>query len=202
MKIKIFFLSLICILLGLLLDKQNELIKIPKDERELEQIDKTIITGKITHISDGDSFVMNDNIKIRLFAIDAPELTQTCILSEEILKETGETVTTTTEIKCGENAKSKLEELTNKKEISCLPKGKDAYGRIVSECYYDVKNRRTKKINKININKEMVATGNAIAFLSFSDKYLDDENKAKQENKGIWATTFDLPSVYRKKNQR
>ena len=106
MKIKIFFLSLICILLGLLLDKQNELIKIPKDERELEQIDKTIITGKITHISDGDSFVMNDNIKIRLFAIDAPELTQTCILSEEILKETGETVTTTTEIKCGENAKS------------------------------------------------------------------------------------------------
>ena len=51
-----------------------------------------------------------------------------------------------------------------------------------------------------HINKEMILSGNAVAFSQISEKYVEDENKAKSENKGIWATTFDMPSVYRKKN--
>ena len=46
----------------------------------------------------------------------------------------------------------------------------------------------------------MILSGNAVAFSQISEKYVEDENKAKSENKGIWATTFDMPSVYRKKN--
>ena len=46
----------------------------------------------------------------------------------------------------------------------------------------------------------MVLTGNAIAFKKISEKFVDDENKAKSENNGIWATTFDTPSDYRKQN--
>ena len=32
-----------------------------------------------------------------------------------------------------------------------------------------------------------------------TDKYLEDEHRAKAGNKGIWATTFLTPSDYRKK---
>lgn len=184
--------------MGILINKQNELIKVPKDERSLKEVSGNVISGKITHINDGDSFILNEDIKIRLYAIDAPELMQTCTLNKQILQENGETITYTEEIKCGENAKNKLADLTKQYNVSCLPRGIDAYNRTVAECYVEIKNKRTKKIDKVNINKEMVASGNAVAFLSFSDKYLDDENKAKHDNKGIWATTFDMPSVYRK----
>lgn len=202
MKIKVFIFILICIFLGILIGKQNELIKIPKDERDLKETSSEVIFGKITRVIDGDTFILNEDIRVRLYAIDAPELAQTCILNKEILQENGETINDTEEIKCGENSKNKLADLTKQYNISCLPKGIDAYDRLVAECYAEVKNRRTKKIDKVNINKEMVVSGNAVAFVSFSDKYLDDENKAKHDNKGIWATTFDMPSVYRKKNHR
>ena len=202
MKIKVFIFALICIFLGILIGKQNELIKIPKDERGLKETSSEVISGKITRVIDGDTFILNEDIRVRLYAIDAPELAQTCILNKEILQENGETINDTEEIRCGENSKNKLIDLTKQYNISCSPKGIDAYDRLVAECYAEVKNRRTKKIDKVNINKEMVASGNAVAFVSFSDKYLDDENKAKHDNKGIWATTFDMPSVYRKKNHK
>ena len=237
--------------MGFLVNEQNILIRVPKDERELIKISDKVITGKISHISDGDSFVMEDNTRIRLFGIDAPELAQTCILTSDnqdktssdlinaqnntanntqtnnvnnntqnndtqgnilsdlikqnipdINKTSTETVKNTEEIKCGENAKNKLAELIKDQTISCIIKGKDSYGRMVGECYFEIQNRRNKKANKININKEMVLSGNVVAFVQISDKYVDDENKAKQENRGIWATTFDLPSVFRKKNSR
>lgn len=233
MKIKIFFLILTCSFFGILINKQNTLIKVPKDERSLIKVSNEIIKGKVIYINDGDSFTLEDNTKIRLFGIDAPELLQTCVLTiENLEKNVSETTTINTanikkntspniakkdtdvkseetkailnieEIKCGENAKNKLTELIKNRTVSCLIKGKDSYDRMVSECYFEVPNRITKKNNRININKEMVSSGNAVAFLQFSDKYVDDENKAKQENRGIWATTFDLPSVYRRKNIR
>lgn len=195
-----------------------------------------IVKGKVIYINDGDSFILEDNTKIRLFGIDAPELPQTCILTIENLEKDSSSKTTTTntanikentppnivkkdtdvknnteeikailnveEIKCGENAKNKLTELIKDRTVSCLVRGKDSFDRMVSECYFETQNRITKKNNRININKEMVLSGNAVAFLQFSDKYVDDENRAKQENRGIWATTFDLPSVYRRKNIR
>lgn len=227
MKVKIFLLILICSFLGILVNEQDTLIRVPKDERDLIKVSSEIITGKIIHINDGDSFILENDIKIRLFGIDAPELAQTCVLTQDgqeknvnddsdkkintlsdLIKHninennTEELFTNAQEIKCGENAKDKLAELTKDKTISCIIKGKDSYGRMVGECYFEVQNKRTKKANRININKEMVASGNAVAFLQFTDKYLDDENKAKQENRGVWATSFDLPSVYRKKNAK
>ena len=230
MKFKIFLLILICSFLGVLVNEQNTLIRVPKDERDLIKVSSEIITGKITHINDGDSFVLENDIRIRLFGIDAPELAQTCLLTQDSQEKNGSenadvkkvntlsdlikqninekggndeiSTTSTQEIKCGENAKDKLAELTKGKTISCIIKGKDSYGRMVGECYFEAQNRRTKKVNRININKEMVLSGNAVAFMQITDKYIDDENKAKQENKGIWATSFDSPSVYRKKNAR
>lgn len=224
MKIKIFFLLLICIFFGTLITKQNQLIKVPKEDRGLIQISEKIITGKVARVSDGDSFVLEDGSKIRLFAIDAPELEQTCILTTEILSDDQnknlvknstqnstqntdqnlgqKVITKQEEIKCGEISKNKLSDLIANNEVICLVRGKDAYDRFVADCGIEKYNKRTKKNNKINVNKEMVLNGYAVAFQQISDKYLEDENRAKSENKGIWSMTFDMPSVYRRKNNK
>ena len=47
----------------------------------------------------------------------------------------------------------------------------------------------------------MVLEGHAIAYLRYSDKYLDVQEIAKKVKLGIWAGTFDLPEEWRKKNK-
>ena len=188
---------------GVLINKQDELIKIPKDERQLIQVSEKVITGKVAIFNDGDSFVLENGTRVRLFGIDAPELGQICILITEIHnKDTTEPVVKEEEVACGENSKSKLKDLIGNNEITCLVRGKDAYDRLVGDCSLEKYNKKTRRKNKININKEMVLNGNAVAFQQISDKYLEDENRAKSENKGIWGMTFDMPSIYRKKNNR
>ena len=71
--------------------------------------------------------------------------------------------------------------------------------RFVADCGFERYNKKTKRKDRININKEMVLSGHAIAFQKITDKYLEDEHRAKAGNKGIWATTFLTPSDYRKK---
>jgi endonuclease YncB( thermonuclease family) len=224
-KMKVVILIIVCSFFGFLVNEQNTLIKVPKDERNLAEVPSKIISGNVTYVDDGDSFVLNKDTKIRLFGIDAPELSQTCLITndktankdtsgnnsnevltnKDIFDNAGDRVLVdinNEEIRCGEDAKNKLAELVKNHKISCSVKGKDTYARLVSECYFEVSNKKLNKLYRVNINKEMVISGNAVAFLQFSDKYLDDENKARRENRGIWATTFDLPSVYRKKNAR
>ena len=47
----------------------------------------------------------------------------------------------------------------------------------------------------------MALSGNAVAYLRYSDKYLDDQNKAKLEKKGIWSGIFIFPEEWRRKNK-
>ena len=47
----------------------------------------------------------------------------------------------------------------------------------------------------------MVSEGDAVAYLKYSKKYLDAQNKAKNNKFGIWSGTFDLPEEWRKKNK-
>lgn len=201
MKTKFILFFILTLFFGALVSRQNELIKIPKEERQLIQIQEKILVGKVARVADGDSLTLDSGEVIRLFGIDAPELSQTCILSTEVQdKDSNETIVKEETIKCGENAKNKLLDLIASNEIKCIIKGKDAYDRFVGECSFEKYNKRTRRRDKININKEMILSGNAVAFSQISEKYVEDENKAKSENKGIWATTFDMPSVYRKKN--
>ena len=140
---------------------------------------------------------------IRLFGIDSPELSQTCTLTTEVKdKETEEITIKEDIINCGLDAKLKLSNLVKNIEVKCYIKGKDAYDRFVGECGFQRYNRRSKRTDKININKEMILSGNAVAFTQISEKYVEDENRAKAENRGIWTMTFDMPSVYRKKNEK
>ncbi len=202
MKFKIITLIFISLFFWILIRKHNELIKIPKEERKLIQVSEGIINDKVIKVSDGDSFTLSNGTIIRLYGIDAPELNQTCTMSVKIDNEISEPIIRYKNIKCGENAKNKLSEMILNNEISCTIIGKDAYDRLVANCTLQKYNSNTKSYETININKEMVSTGNAVAFQQITDEYLEDENEAKLENRGIWATTFDPPYIYRKKNEK
>ncbi len=203
MKTKFILFFLLSLFFGALVSKQSELIKIPKEERQLIQAPEEILSGRVAEVIDGDSFVFESGNIIRLFGIDSPELSQTCILTTEVKdKETEEITIKEDIINCGLDAKLKLSNLVKNIEVKCYIKGKDAYDRFVGDCGFKRYNKRTRRTDKININKEMILSGNAVAFTQISEKYVEDENRAKAENRGIWTTTFDMPSVYRKKNEK
>lgn len=82
------------------------------------------IRGPVTNVVDGDTFDMhithlgknnkekyNDDERVRIAGIDAPELNT----------------------KEGKIAKEKLEKMLNEKEVRCKVQSRDTYGRIVAE---------------------------------------------------------------------
>ena len=98
---------------------------------------------------------------------------------------------------CGEVSKDTLtyfiKEYSNKK-IYCYYSERDRYNRIIGECFLGA-------FSSFNINEKMVSFGQAVAYLKYSKKYLEAQNKAKNIKVGIWAGTFDLPEEWRKKNK-
>lgn len=128
-------------------------------------------------VVDGDSLEINSN-RIRLMGIDAPEYLQSCKTNKK------------KNYKCGISSKDYLENLIKDKTITCVIHSKDQYDRDLCTCY----------VKDININKEMVASGHAIAYLE-SDYYKDQE-EAKSKKLGIWNGDFIHPRLFRQlKNQ-
>ncbi len=137
-------------------------------------------------VTDGDTIKIGKE-KIRLFGIDAPEIKQVCKNKNN------------DPYPCGITAKNFLSWLIedyNKlnEKIYCYYSERDKYKRIIGECFIGT-------ISKTNINKMMVSNGRAVAYLKYSEKYLDAQNKAKNNKMGIWKGTFDLPEEWRKKNK-
>lgn len=127
-------------------------------------------------IIDGDTLQIN-NAKIRLFGIDAPELNQNCY------NENGR------EYPCGIYSKNALKQLVTN-ETKCIIKDMDKYKRILSICYN----------GNIDINKEMVLSGNALAYTRYSIDYASAEEQARNNKHGLWKGKFLDPEQYRIKN--
>ena len=197
MKKRFIFLLIILFFTTYIIYKQDFLIKIPKEDRILKQTSVSILKGKVVDVVNGNIFELDTGESIRLYGIDSPELEQECILQTEVKNENNETSIKEKVIKCGLNSKLKLIELILNKKISCLIKGQDGYKRYIGDCKIEIENK--KKKYKMNINKEMVLSGNSIAYQMHTDKYIDDENIAKNDNIGIWTTTFENPFEYRKR---
>ena len=145
------------------------------------------ITGTAV-VTDGDSIKIN-NRKIRLVGIDAPELKQTC-QHEEI------------EYQCGEISKDWLNLLVKDFQITCTYSEKDRYKRILGVCYIGNVDSVAfkKKVKSLELNSMMVKSGNAVAYRRYSDEYIEDEEYAKINKKGIWIGKFEMPWNWRKKN--
>ena len=127
-------------------------------------------------IIDGDTIQLGTE-RIRLNGIDAPELAQTCLTSG------GKTWP------CGKTAKAYLERMAASGRVTCEGHEIDAYGRKIATCH----------ARGIDLNAEMIRSGQALAFRRYSTVYVDEEDAARRGRKGLWAGYFDAPWDYRAK---
>ena len=127
-------------------------------------------------IIDGDTIHLN-NEKIRFTGIDTPELKQTCNKNNVI-------------IYCGIEARKLLIDKIGKNKVHCIRKGKDQFKRTLAECF----------VNNLSLSRFLVREGYAFAYRKYSKKFINDEDYAKRNNKGIWSMKFEYPWDWRKKN--
>ena len=125
-------------------------------------------------IVDGDTIVLNGE-KIRFSGIDTPELRQTCMNGDQ-------------KVFCGKLAKMLLVKKIGNKTPECIREGKDVYKRTLAECF----------INGESLSAFLVRSGYAFAYLKYSDKFIKDEEFAKENKLGMWSMKFEYPWDFRK----
>ena len=117
----------------------------------------------VAQVVDGDTVEISGQ-RVRLEGMDAPESAQTCqTASGEITA-------------CGRQATRALFELIRNENIACESVGTDKYGRMLGICFLDGE----------DINRYMVESGNAWAFIKYSQRYVSEEAKARAAKIGIW----------------
>ncbi len=133
------------------------------------------LTGRALVI-DGDTLEI-DGQRVRLEGIDAPEIAQTCGLTN------GETWP------CGRAASKALSRLVAGSDVACDSQGTDKYGRILGICFSDGR----------ALNAVMVETGLAWAFVKYSALYVAEEQSARAGAIGIWQGPSEAPWDFRHK---
>lgn len=129
-------------------------------------------------VIDGDTIEIVGQ-RIRLEGIDAPEAGQDC---PRRLFGTW---------RCGAAATKALRSLVEGRTVTCESRGTDKYDRILGVCFAD----------GVEINRRMVADGNAWAFVRYSTSYVAEERDARANRRGIFATVDSQPPwEYRKRH--
>ena len=132
------------------------------------------VAARVIRIIDGDTFdvsVKDSIYRIRLLGIDAPEAGQEFY----------------------EESKEMLGKLTINKDIWVEGRGHDVYKRTIAVIY--------RKVDKLDINKEMVRTGLAWHFTKYSSdaELARLEKLAREKQIGIWSLYHYLePWEFRK----
>lgn len=130
------------------------------------------VSGKATVI-DGDTLKIGAQV-VRLYGIDAPENGQNC------KRRNGKSYN------CGAAAENALKALVAS-NTSCTGNTFDNYQRLIGVCESD----------GLELNKELVLTGHALAFRKFSDTYIQEEKQAAKSKQGIWQGSFENPWDFR-----
>ena len=128
--------------------------------------------GKM-YATDGNTLYFQGK-SVRLFGIDAPEPRQYCCLDER-------------KWNCGRRAIKELRNMIMNLEVRCQEKHEDKYGRIVAVCH----------VAGEDLNAWMVANGWALANRAESEDYVDEEEAASRESKGVWIGPFVKPWEWR-----
>ncbi|WP_043644132.1 thermonuclease family protein [Caenispirillum salinarum] len=131
------------------------------------------VTGRASVI-DGDTLEIRGT-RIRLHGIDAPESGQTCRSGGRAYR-------------CGQHSANQLDKALEGRTVRCEGNETDRYGRLIGECF----------VEGANINAWMVRYGLAMAYRKYSRDYVGDEQAAKAEGRGIWATDFVAPWDWRR----
>lgn len=129
----------------------------------------------IARVIDGDTIDVDGQV-IRLHGIDAPENAQRC------------TTRTGKSYACGLSAQNYLHSLLSSGVI-CTGTQYDAYDRLIGSCHS----------KGVDVNRQMVLTGHAVAFRKYSMDYVNEEKDASSAQRGLWSGTFQMPSEFREK---
>jgi endonuclease YncB( thermonuclease family) len=133
----------------------------------------------VPKIHDGDQ-VQIGNTKIRLGGIDAPSVDQLCLNTK------GERWT------CGVAARDELAHHVENKSWTCHVLQTDRRGRSIARCEVDGE----------DIQKWMVKSGWALAYVRFSHDYDADEKAARDAKAGMWQGAFIAPWDWRVRNKK
>jgi endonuclease YncB( thermonuclease family) len=126
-------------------------------------------------VVDGDKIEIAGQ-RIRLYGIDAPELSQTCLDKDGI------------RYRCGQIAADQLEALIAQRPVTCFEITRPGWGRVVAKC----------RIEDTRIGRWMVRNGFALDFAKDSKGYYTDEQlRAEQEHLGLHAGRFVTPWDFR-----
>lgn len=130
------------------------------------------IVGQASVI-DGDTIEIHGT-RIRMHGIDSPESGQLCVIKEK-------------KDRCGQSAALALSDKIGNSTVSCDPRDKDRYGRVVAVC----------SANNEDLNAWMVAQGWAMAYRKYSTDYVKQEERASAAKLGIWQGEFVPPWDWR-----
>lgn len=124
-------------------------------------------------VVDGDTIHI-DGVKYRIHGIDAPERNQKCFSGGKGWL-------------CGVEATREMRRLATG-AINCTPIEKDRYGRVVAKCFAD----------GLDIGRELVRKGLALAYRRYSGDYIPDEDFARENRLGVWSGEFTVPWEWRR----
>lgn len=124
-------------------------------------------------VIDGDTIDVGGQV-IRLHGIDAPENGQSCMAR------------TDRSYRCGVDSQNFLRTLV-RPGVSCVGSEYDAYNRLIAVC----------KSNGVDLNRQMVLAGHAVAYRKYSMDYVDEESQASAAQRGLWAGEFEMPWDFR-----
>jgi endonuclease YncB( thermonuclease family) len=126
-------------------------------------------------VIDGDTIVLA-NQRIRLHGIDAPESKQKCMKADGSL------------YPCGTMATFALAEMVGKHWVNCTGDSSDRYNRLIATC----------NTGPVNLNREMVRLGWALAYRQYSSNYIAVEAASQAKRLGLWQGAFIKPWQWRR----
>jgi len=131
-----------------------------------------VAKGTVT-VTDGDTVKLN-GVPIRLKGMDAPELRQTCRNRDGA------------PYRCGEVARSALEEHVAGRSLTCRITGRDRYQRALAAC----------SVDGGDIGAWLVERGLAVGY----GGYEREEARARARGEGLWAGEFQRPADWRREH--
>lgn len=129
---------------------------------------RQVITGP-ARAFDGDTILIG-RVHIRIYGADAFENDQMCGV-----------------MACGHKARAAMDGLIAHKVVRCEKQDTDDYGRTIAIC----------TAAGVDLGREMVRRGLALAYRYYSLKYAADEDWAKAHKQGAWAFKFENPYRWR-----
>jgi endonuclease YncB( thermonuclease family) len=165
---------------------------------EPQKASLSVIQG-YPRVVDGDTLVFGST-RVRLFGMDAFETKQLCRRPVQppgtaALEHRFESYP------CGREATAHLSKLVDTKPVVCVPRGRDPFQRVVAKCSVS-----GAPGEEIDLGQTMVRDGWAVAFRRYSTLYVPDEESAREQRRGVWASfnghedeasLFECPAQWR-----